>query len=73
MDLLSHIEAFIATHEMKDSQFGILALNDKNLIGESSAAVGADAVYIGDLAGVFHAVNRADGKGLGQHPSLDLP
>src|SRR5262245_43552303 len=33
-----------------------------NLIGESSPAVGATAVYIGDLGGVVHAVNLADGK-----------
>ena len=35
-----------------------------NLIGESSPAVGTAAVYIGDLAGVFHAVSIADGKPL---------
>ncbi len=34
MDLLTNIEAFIATHGMKDSQFGILALNDKNLMAQ---------------------------------------
>ena len=29
-----------------------------NLIGESSPAVGAGAVYVGDLAGIFHAVQH---------------
>ena len=38
-----------------------------NLIGESSPAVGADAVYIGDLGGILHAVNLRDGK-----PLLDV-
>jgi eukaryotic-like serine/threonine-protein kinase len=36
----------------------------KNLIGESSPAVGPEAVYIGDLAGVVHAVGIRDGKPL---------
>lgn len=31
-DLLSDIAAFLDTHEMAESQFGILALNDKNLV-----------------------------------------
>jgi outer membrane protein assembly factor BamB len=35
-----------------------------NLIGESSPAVGRDAVYIGDLGGIFHAVSTRDGKAL---------
>ena len=35
-----------------------------NLIGESSPAVGSGAVYIGDLGGLLHAVNIADGKPL---------
>ncbi|MBI4486173.1 MAG: PQQ-like beta-propeller repeat protein, partial [Acidobacteria bacterium] len=35
-----------------------------DLIGESSPAVGAEAVYIGDLAGVLHAVAVGDGKPL---------
>lgn len=30
--LLNDIEAFIATHEMAESQFGVAALNDKNLV-----------------------------------------
>ena len=33
-----------------------------NLIGESSPAVGADAVFIGDLGGLVHAVSLRDGK-----------
>jgi outer membrane protein assembly factor BamB len=36
----------------------------KNLIGESSPAVGPDGVYIGDLAGMVHAVAKGDGKPL---------
>jgi outer membrane protein assembly factor BamB len=35
-----------------------------NLIGESSPAVGTGAVYVGDLGGLLHAVNLADGKRL---------
>ena len=35
-----------------------------NLIGESSPAVSGDAVYIGDLGGVLHAVSVRDGKPL---------
>jgi len=35
-----------------------------NLIGESSPFVGAEAVYIGDLGGLVHAVSRRDGKRL---------
>ena len=31
-NLLQDIEAFIATHGMSESQFGVMALNDKNLI-----------------------------------------
>lgn len=31
-DLITKIEAFQCQHELSDSQFGILALNDKNLI-----------------------------------------
>ena len=38
-----------------------------NIIGESSAAVGDHAVYIGDLGGIFHAVNKADGKELARY------
>ena len=34
-----------------------------NLIGESSPAVGADAVYIGDLGGIVHAVSIARRQG----------
>jgi len=33
-----------------------------NLIGESSPTVAGGTVFIGDLGGVFHAVNIADGK-----------
>jgi outer membrane protein assembly factor BamB len=37
----------------------------KEAVGESSPCVGPDGiVYIGDLSGVFHAVNAADGRGL---------
>ena len=35
-----------------------------NIIGESSPTVGADAVYIGDLGGILHAVRLSDGTGL---------
>jgi len=31
-DLLTDIAAFIAEHELSESQFGVLALNDKNLV-----------------------------------------
>jgi hypothetical protein len=31
-DLITAIEAFQSQHELSDSQFGTLALNDKNLI-----------------------------------------
>ena len=34
------------------------------VIGESSPAVAAGIVYVGDMEGVLHAVNAADGKGL---------
>jgi outer membrane protein assembly factor BamB len=34
----------------------------KNLIGESSPTVGPEAVYVGDLAGMVHAVAPQDGK-----------
>ena len=34
MTLLPEIEKFCATHEMTDGQFGILALNDKNFVGD---------------------------------------
>lgn len=30
--LLDDIDAFIETHELKESQFGLLSLNDKNLL-----------------------------------------
>jgi outer membrane protein assembly factor BamB len=33
-------------------------------IGESSPAVGGGMVFIGDLVGVFHAVNAVDGRGV---------
>jgi outer membrane protein assembly factor BamB len=33
-------------------------------VGESSPAVGGGMVFVGDLAGVFHAVNAATGKGV---------
>lgn len=33
-------------------------------IGESSPAVGGGMVFIGDLVGIFHAVNAADGRGV---------
>ena len=31
-NLIDDIAAFIETHELSESQFGVLALNDKNLI-----------------------------------------
>lgn len=31
-DLLTDITAFIADHNLSESQFGVLALNDKNLV-----------------------------------------
>ena len=30
-NLIKDIEAFCATHEMSESQFGVMTLNDKNL------------------------------------------
>jgi outer membrane protein assembly factor BamB len=38
--------------------------NTKEPIGESSPCAGADAVVIGDLSGVVHAVGRNDGRAL---------
>jgi len=38
------------------------ATGDGGFIGESSPAVGIDAVYVGDLAGVVHAVSREGRK-----------
>lgn len=31
-NLLEDIQAFCSTHEMSESQFGVMALNDKNLV-----------------------------------------
>lgn len=30
--LLEDVEAFIGTHELSDSQFGVSAMNDKNFV-----------------------------------------
>lgn len=32
--LFQDIEAFCETHKLKESQFGVLALNDKNLLAD---------------------------------------
>ena len=32
MDILSEIDTFIAAHSLKEGEFGLIALNDKNFV-----------------------------------------
>ena len=48
--------------DLADRQAALEVRDRRTCIGESSPAVGGGLVYIGDLAGVVHAVKTADGS-----------
>src|SRR5882672_4004640 len=52
------------TYEAGGSIESSVAIVDGVSIGESSPAVGQDAVVVGDLTGTVHAVDRRDGRRL---------